>query len=362
MKYDLNLINDYIDKGLLEVQSHPTYPLKIYNYSRECAFEKKWDEITLAMRGTILDEEGNVIAKGFDKFFNMEELTSIPNEPFEVFEKMDGSLGILFYYNSEWILCTRGSFTSEQAIKGMEIFKQKYDLKELGIMYTYLFEIIYPENRIVIDYNGEEKLTLLSIYNILSESEISYDGLQSHSKQIGCDVVEKIPFLIHPSNSTFKALKETVENNHEGFIIKFKSGLRMKIKGEDYVRLHRLMTNFSNVDIWEALRAGDDIGKLLENVPDEFDEWVRNTIRHLKFQYMVIDECANKLFYGEHENAYEIFNGDKKKFAMWVIGLEKYIQPILFSIWDKKDYSSIIWKYIKPKYQKPFFQQKTEVE
>lgn len=36
----------------------------------------------------------------------MEEHTNdeIPNEPFEVFEKMDGSLGILFNYNKEWIL------------------------------------------------------------------------------------------------------------------------------------------------------------------------------------------------------------------------------------------------------------------
>ena len=38
-------------------------------------------------------------------------------------EKMDGSLGILFNYQDEWILATRGSFTSPQAIKGTEILK-----------------------------------------------------------------------------------------------------------------------------------------------------------------------------------------------------------------------------------------------
>lgn len=348
MKYDLNLIESYITRGLLEVQSHPTYPLKIYNYSRECAFEKKWDEITLSMRGTILDAEGNLIAKGFDKFFNMEELTSIPNEPFEVFEKMDGSLGILFYYSGEWILCTRGSFTSEQAIKGMEIFKQKYDLKELGIMYTYLFEIIYPENRIVIDYNGEEKLTLLTIYNILSEREISYYGLQSHSKQIGCDLVTK-----YDGMKDYKTLKSLVENNHEGFVIKFESGLRMKIKGEDYVRLHKLMTNFSNVDIWEALKAGDDIGKLLENVPDEFDEWVRNTIVELQKQYKIIEQSAKEWFV-------ILNNPIKKDFALSVQKHANHIAPILYKMYDNKDYSGIIYRYIRPDYQKPFWQTKTD--
>jgi hypothetical protein len=44
-----------------------------------------------------------VIAKPFPKFFNYEEHTAdeIPNELFDVYEKMDGSLGICFYYEIE---------------------------------------------------------------------------------------------------------------------------------------------------------------------------------------------------------------------------------------------------------------------
>ena len=104
-------------------------------------------------RGLVLDSDGNVVAKPFKKFFNLEELTpgQIPNEPFEVFEKMDGSLGILFNYKGEWILATKGSFISEQAVKGMQILK-KYKYERLLEGYTYLFEIIYSENRIVCQY------------------------------------------------------------------------------------------------------------------------------------------------------------------------------------------------------------------
>ena len=98
MRYDLNILNDYIDKKLITKQDHPTLPLSIYNYTRSCQYESKWDEITLNCRGLVLDRDGNVVAKPFDKFFNYEELKEIPNEPFEVFEKMDGSLGILFNY------------------------------------------------------------------------------------------------------------------------------------------------------------------------------------------------------------------------------------------------------------------------
>jgi len=146
MRYDINLINKYVEDGLVVKQNHSEYPISIYNYSRMCQYEGKWDHITLACRGLILDNEGNVIAKPFPKFFNYEELeglkfreSKIPNEPFEVFEKMDGSLGIVFNYDGKWHVATKGSFTSEQAIRGAEILK-KYNV-EFGMYadHTYLF-------------------------------------------------------------------------------------------------------------------------------------------------------------------------------------------------------------------------------
>ena len=91
MKLDLNILEQYVNEGWLEVNNHPSLPLSIYNYSRETQFNEKWDDITLMCRGLILDKEGNVIARGFNKFFNLEEHypEEIPNESFEVFEKID---------------------------------------------------------------------------------------------------------------------------------------------------------------------------------------------------------------------------------------------------------------------------------
>lgn len=55
------------------------------------------------------------------------------------------SLGILFNYNNEWIISTRGSFESEQAIHATEILNTKYKdvIPNLNKELTYLFEIIY---------------------------------------------------------------------------------------------------------------------------------------------------------------------------------------------------------------------------
>jgi RNA ligase len=140
----LEILNRYYEEGLLLKQTHPVYDLTIWNYSPKVQYEKLWDDITIQCRGLVTNSKNEIIARPFKKFFNYEEHKpeDLPNEEFEVYEKMDGSLGILFHYENEWILATRGSFTSEQSIKGTEMLK-KYPLEKLDVNNTYLFEIIY---------------------------------------------------------------------------------------------------------------------------------------------------------------------------------------------------------------------------
>ena len=363
MKYDLSILNDYVEKKLIEKTSHPTLPLDIYNYSRECQFSSTWDDITLNMRGTVLDREGNVIAKSFPKFFNMEEhkAEEIPNEVFEVFEKMDGSLGILFHYADEWHLATRGSFVSDQAIKGKEILS-RYQYDRLIPGFTYLFEIIYPENRIVCDYDYEDLVMLAVIDNKdgyelrIHDNDIHMEGIRFVNlyNNLGFKIVKK-----YDGVDDYKQLKSMIGNNAEGFVIKFKSGFRMKIKGEEYVRLHRILTNFSNVDIWELLKDGKDLDEFLERVPDEFDKWVKETISNLQYHKYRIEERAGKTHdyfrYGKYNDRDP--EPTKKEFAEHLehCKVEPSIRSICFAMWDRKNYDHIIWKMIRPQYQKPFW-------
>ena len=348
MKYDLNLLNNYIERGYLVRQDHPTLPLSIYNYSRTCQYEGRWDDITLNMRGTILDNEGNVVARSFPKFFNMEEMKEIPNEPFQVYEKMDGSLGIVFHYNGEWHLASKGSFISEQAIKGREML-YKYDTSKMNKHYTYLFEIIYKQNRIVVDYDFDD-LVLLSVMDSETGAELSLEYVNA----LDFKIVKKYNGI-----TDYKELKTMINNNQEGFVVKFSSGTRMKIKGEEYVRLHRIMTGLSNVDIWEILKNGEDIEQYLEKVPDEFDKWVRNQVMRLSYAKYGVREHCGKIHdyfrYGKYGDVDP--EPTKKDFALH---LDKYVdkqyKSILFAMWDRRDYEHMLWKIIKPKYQKPVWQ------
>ena len=349
MKYNLEVLSDYIDKGLVVKQNHPTLPLFIYNYSRTTQYDGMWDDITLNCRGLVLDNEGNVIAKPFPKFFNYEEHKpeDIPNEYFEVYEKMDGSLGIIFHYEGEWLIATRGSFTSEQAIKGKEML-DKLNKSALIAGYTYLAEIIYPENRIVVDYGDEEKLVVLGAYNNETGKEVKVDEMVNE----GWEVVMKYKTW----GEGYDLLKEEISKDKEGYVIRFSGGMRMKIKGTEYVRLHRILTNFSTKDIWELLKNGEPLEPFLERVPDEFDKWVKGVVRDLRYSFYSIDERAGKLHDGFRYGKFNDRDPEptKKEFAEYTKQFPKELSAVMFKMWDKKPYDYIIWNMIKPKYEKPF--------
>jgi len=358
MKIDIEIIDKYVSEGLIEKNSHPTLPIAIYNYSRQTQFEGKWDEITKICRGLVLDNDGNVVAKPFGKFFNMEEHdpSEIPNETFEVFEKMDGSLGILFWYQGQWIFASKGSFTSDQANKGRELLS-KYDIQPLPRGYTTLVEIIYPENRIVCDYGEDECLVVLTMISNVSGKEFDYSSLIQVCEVVGMPVVKR-----YDGVEDYKTLKSIIKLNQEGFVIRFRNGFRMKIKGEEYVRLHRILTGFSNINIWEILKDGKDMNEFLERVPDEFDKWVKSVAMNLRYTHYSISERAGKMYdyfmYGKYNDEEPVT--DRKVFAEWVLKQDKHLQPILFKMFDKKDYSSYIWSLIRPTYSKPFWQKEIE--
>jgi RNA ligase len=336
-------LNKYYEDGLLYKQVHPTLPLTIWNYTEKVQYENLWDEVTLMCRGLVTDHTGDIVATPFQKFFNIEEGKFEPTENFEVYEKMDGSLGIVFWYEGQWVIATRGSFGSDQAMKAREILK-KYNTDIMFRHLTFCFEIIYPENRIVLDYGDDEKLVLLGTFN--------KDGKEVDVEiwsQWGFDVVKKYDGI-----NDYKQLKEMVKNDQEGFVVKFSNGDRVKVKGVEYLRLHKIMTNVSTTGIWEYLKNGEDVLELLKDVPDEFYDKIKSYAKDLKYGYFQISEDAGKKFdgkmYGKYNDKEPI--EDRKEYAEWVFTQPKHLSGILFRMFDKKDYSEIIWNLIRPEFKK----------
>ena len=282
----MDTINEYVDGKILDRCLHKELHIAIYKYSRDCQFDKIWDPITLNMRGTVLDEDGNVVARTFPKFFNLEEGAELPDLPFEVFEKLDGSLGILFHYAGEWHIATQGSFYSDVAIYAREMLARNESYKEVfSEKFTFLFEIIYPGNRVVVDYRGEEKLVLLAAMKNENGRETPYSELKDIAERTGFECVERYDGI-----KDLRKIKSLIKDNHEGFVLRFADGTRVKVKSEEYVRLHGVLTNFSNLDIWRCLKEGTNYREFMVNVPDEYDSWVTEVESDLISKYKEIED------------------------------------------------------------------------
>ena len=335
----LNILNDYKERGLLYSQTHPILPLTIWNYTEKVQYESLWDEVTLATRGLVTDSSGRVVARPFSKFFNLEEGKHQPTQEFEVFEKMDGSLGIVFVWEGQVVYATRGSFASDQA-KWMATWGDRYNFSNILVEgYTYLFEIIYPENMIVVNYGGESRLVLLGVIKTDTGEETSWTDL---SLVDGWDLVKRYDGI-----SDYTLLKGMVESNREGFVVRFSNGDRVKIKGEEYLRLHRIMTNLSTTAIWEVLSDGGDVLSTLTDIPDEFYDKIHQYSNELMDKYTKLED--------EYHFIFKILSrSDDFEFrAGFAERAKRYKYPaILFKMYDDKDYSGLIWKLIRPEFGK----------
>jgi len=349
------VLNKYYEEKLLYKQQHPTLPLTIWNYSEKVQYDNLWDEITLQTRGLVTDEKGNIVARPFKKFFNIEENKHTPTEDFDVFEKMDGSLGILFYYRDQWIMATRGSFVSEQSVRAFEILKT-YDFEKLHKDYTYLFEIIYKENRIVVQYDYDDLILLGMIetktgYEVDLYNEGNDIRFKNLIENIGFKVVRKFDKI-----TSYELLKHFIPDSKEGYVVRFANGDRIKIKGEEYLRLHKLMTNVSTTAVWEMLSEGRDVLELLKDVPDEFYKKIKMYVLDLRYSYLSYSEYAGKMHdkfrYGKFNDRYP--EPTKKEFAefLTVNDIDPKVRALCFAMWDNKSYDKMIWKYIKPEFRR----------
>ena len=342
MKINIELLKKNIQNGYIKSQTHPTLDLTIYNYTNVAQYDNHWDDITMMCRGLILDSNYNIIERPFKKFFNKDEhdrdnLPNIPNLPFEVYDKLDGSLGILYWDGDEPHIASRGSFTSEQALMGTNMLHTNY--RHTWGLYdkskTYVFEIIYQSNRIVVDYGNKEELVLLGIIDTETGEDISIDTVSSkdfHKAERYTGIKD------------FKKLQSLDLKNKEGFVIRFSNGFRMKLKFDEYCRLHRIVTNISSYDIWDILRNGGKFDEILDNVPDEFYDSVRDCEKKLTTEYNNIYNYYNSIF-----NKLNTLNLSDKDFALEA---KKYkFNSILFSFKNSKKVDDIIWKNIKPKYE-----------
>jgi hypothetical protein len=346
MRIDLEKHRDLQSQGIISIQQHPELPLLIHNYTQRCQWERLWNETTLICRGLITDLAGRVICRPFPKFFNLGEHAGTDSklppinwrQEFYVSEKMDGSLGIAYPAPEGYRIATRGSFVSEQAVRGTEMLR-RFGENSFRDFHTYLFEIIYPENRIVIDYGNKECLVLLDIIDNYTGKGLPRNQLELEAHWLGCECVRS-----HVVDSEQLQSYSSDEANREGVVVRFEDGMRIKIKLEEYCRLHKLITGLNTKSIWEMLRDGKSLDEVLDRVPDEFFDWVAAVADGMGLAYVETEVDAKDILDAARAS---LGDSPRKEYAAY---FKQYpeLMGILFLMLDGQDYSKAIWKQLKP--------------
>jgi len=270
----------HIAEGWINARFHddPTVPYVIYDYTPKTAGARMWTPVTIASRGLIVNKEtGEIVARPFAKFFNYgEDIAGVTDFSLSgsvsVTEKMDGSMGILYQLpNGEWSISTRGSMNSRQAKHATELYRNLYDGKWTPRTdVTYVFEIIYPENRIVLNYGDTDDIILIGV--ITKENGRSL-VVNEEASEWNWNTAPSYPFA-----SFADALGAKVADDHEGFVIHFRdSDQRLKLKGAEYCRLHSIILGVTPLSVWTRLSDRHDIDSWLKDVPGEFADLVTAT-------------------------------------------------------------------------------------
>ncbi len=341
-------LQPYLDARLLTMQRHHEHPeLCIVNYTAKCQYERAWDGVTMDCRGMILDTvRETVVANPFPKFYNWGDpmVGEVPLEEPIITEKLDGSLGILYWIGDQPNIATRGSFISDQALWATNWFENYIYYESLPRHVTYLFEIVYPENRIVVTY-PYEGCVLLAARDTATGADYATIPFQ-HLFPLRA---QRIPAT---DLATLAAMDEP---NSEGFVLHWPQyGKRLKIKFPTYCALHKIITGLSVKGIWEHLATNGSIDDLLNLAPDEMYSWLRSHIKTFHDQYRAIE------IQSKDDVAHVLEYATRKDQALWLQRQAPY-PGICFQMLDHKDYSSSIWKLLKPTGSETFRQESEDV-
>lgn len=349
---------------------HPTLPLMILNYTHDTQRERVWNDVTNLCRGLVIAENGDIIARPFSKFHNINTewmpetmLENLPKTLPSITKKMDGSLGVFWQYKEaplngmHYGISTRGSFTSEQAIWATNLGRTRSFYKwQWPEGYTPVFEIIYNENRIVVEYPFEDIVLLALIKNETGE-ELGRPLLEYYARKNSVKLVEEpVTAGLHETEELVAATQRHQPTNEEGYVLSWykigKPPLKVKVKFEDYVKLHRIVTGMNPKTVWEMLSNDQEaeVRKLLEDntYPDQFRLWLRNWYQQLMGDFNDLRDKADE------QHNHMIYAGlgsrpTRKDYALYINDCEPNLQPLLFGLLDEKNIDPMIWKQLKPR-------------
>lgn len=262
-----------------------------FNFSRDIFFKGKWNDLSKIARGLFINTASNeIVARGYDKFFNFEEkpfntldwLEENIKYPVYAYEKYNGYLGMLGYdsMSDSFMFCSKSSASSDHSTWFKEIFNSYWNGNETELKeylknenICLIFEVIDPYNDPhIIKYDKKEIVLIGAVKRLVKFTPLSYKEQ--------CEIAKKFNFKIKELIKTFndfQTLKDFILNEsksndeHEGYVFEDANNYMFKLKNHFY----KFWKNLRSVKDRIAKGHNVPLGWCKEPIGTEFIGWCK---------------------------------------------------------------------------------------
>jgi RNA ligase len=297
----------------------------------------------------IFDKQGNIIRRGFHKFFNLNEKEETRAENFagqiqarNILQKVDGSMVTPFYIDG----CMR--WGTKMGITEVSMAAEYYvaDHPHLPVFgknmldagYTPIFEWCDPKKPIVVKHRHPE-MVLLAARHMVTGEYIPYHELRVLAERTTIPVVK----CFESDEDLLKLCEHTSAlEGAEGYVIRLDNGHMFKIKGEWYLKIHRVKDDISSDRKLVMLILDEKVDDLLATVDDN-DVRERIEMMRRKLSGILLDwhfALGNALFaIGDTDS--------RKEYALKVKEFNNpLLRSVLFTVKDGKDETEYLKNWI----------------
>jgi RNA ligase len=329
----------------------------VLNYTPK-AVTTEWGKTLRRCRGLVYSDDLEIQSHGFEKFFNWGDPKSgpLPEGTPRVFEKSDGSYLSVFWYKNELVVNTRGSFESDQAKWANDWIRSHFTKKICSYSereLSFIFEVIIPEDRKVVDYDYSGLVLL---------GAVDRDG-----KEYSPECAEH---YVSTWLKDYKVVKEYAYEdletlqaknipNEEGYVCTWYQpegpAFRVKLKFEEYKKLHKLIFNTNSWSIWELTKEGKCVTLILEGATEEIKSWANKLAKDIKQDHDAMKTAYTRAF----RSINTLVNGacfgldvsEKERRKTFAFYAKLYAHPeLLFTLMDGRmdKFDSQVWELCKP--------------
>lgn len=338
---------------------------------------KDSDPLTHECRGLVLARQDGLVvnpdeplgptialAVPFKRFFNYGQgsAAQIDWSTVKVMEKLDGTLGILYFddFSSKWCVATRSAPEADYCIDGFGdyTFRRLFErclcetlhLSEMASDadcfelftnklcgdYTYCFEITSPMNQVVVRYR-ENRLTLLAVIERTT-------GVESHILHNNLNGVRAV--CVHPLGTLDEVLSFVASRSacdYEGVVLIDAAHNRVKVKNPGYLALGNIKSSAvaSPRRLLELILSGKDddaVGLVSQTVQEKLfamkdgylqlcqqvDRWYETEILRIRSNFDPGEERKQLAIACKAQGALigpvmAIYQGKAKSFQGWVL-------------------------------------------